>query len=323
MARDRFEREIDYIRVSVTDLCDLGCVYCTPGAKPMPLGPASRLGFDEIVRIVRAAIGFGVRKVRLTGGEPLMRQDIVELVAAIKGLGVEDLSLTTNGQRLSSLARDLKAAGLDRLNVSLDTMKPDRYSGMTGGGALGPVLEGIEAARGAGLDPIKINMVPLRGRNDDEVVDFARMTIESPAHIRFIELMPTRRGWNPELCLKSHETMQRIEAGLGPLEQREFKGRGPSRNFVIPGALGIIGFISPVSHSFCYCCNRLRITSAGKIKPCLFSSTEIDLLSPMRQGASDEEVARLIALAIDAKPEGNYLVDPGSASLGEMSKIGG
>ena len=324
MAKDRFKREIDYLRISITDKCNLGCTYCMPHMKPKTFKAGEVLTGEEVLRIVRVARDFGVHKVRLTGGEPLLRDDIFELVRGIKAAGVPDLSLTTNGMFLKERAASLKEAGLDRLNVSLDTMRPDRFKEITGGGELERVLAGIDEAERVGLSPIKLNIVPIRGLNDDEVVEFAQMTVERPVHVRFIELMPSRRDWDDKKCVKSAEVKERIEAELGKLEKRQFKGKGPSRNFTLPGAKGIIGFISAVSHSFCYDCNRMRVTAVGKIRPCLFNKTEIDLLAPMREGADDAEISRLFQLALDTKPEGNYLNKPeDNKSIDSMSSIGG
>ncbi len=324
MAKDRFEREIDYLRISITDKCNLGCTYCMPHMKPKTFKADEVLTGEEVLRIVRVARDFGVHRVRLTGGEPLLRDDILDLVRGIKEAGVPDLSLTTNGMFLKDRAAALKEAGLDRLNVSLDTMRADRFKEITGGGELLKVLDGIDEAERVGLSPIKLNTVPIRGVNDDEVVEFARMTVERPVHVRFIELMPSRKDWEDDKCVKSAEVKERIEKELGPLEKRIFKGRGPSRNFTLPGAKGIVGFISAVSHSFCYDCNRMRVTAVGKIRPCLFNKTEIDLLAPMREGADDAEISRLFKLAIDSKPEGNYLKKPeDNKSIDSMSSIGG
>jgi cyclic pyranopterin phosphate synthase len=281
---------------------------------------------EEAASIVRAAVSLGVRKVRLTGGEPLLRPDIVDMVSALSDAGVRDLSLTTNGLRLTELARPLREAGLRRLNISLDSMDPDRYSRITGGGDLHRALEGIASAETAGLDPVKINMVPMRGMNDDEIPLFASMTLKRPVHIRFIEYMPSgRKGqWERSKCVTSDEALSMVEASVGPLIKRQFKGKGPSRNYHFKGAPGIVGFISALSHSFCYSCNRLRVTSRGRVRPCLFSNTEIDLLGPIRNGAAHGEIVRLLKMAVATKPEGNYLVDrPEDASIGPMSEIGG
>lgn len=327
MARDGYNRKIDYLRISVTDKCDLGCIYCAPGGRPRPAGPTtSPITLEEIVRIVNAAVRLGVRQVRITGGEPLVRPDIVDIAAAIFGAGAGDLSLTTNGLKLAGLAEPLKRAGVGRLNISLDSMEPERYSRITGGGDLHRALEGIEAARAAGLDPVKINMVPIRGVNDDEIPAFARMTLDSPMHVRFIEFMPAgdKGNWDRARCVTSEEARHIVQRDVGELTKRQFKGKGPSRNYRIKDAKGIVGFISALSHSFCYCCNRLRVTSRGRIRPCLFSNTEIDVLTPMRKGADDDEILRLLGLAISAKPAGDYLKQrPEDTSIGPMSSIGG
>ncbi|MEJ2254375.1 MAG: GTP 3',8-cyclase MoaA [Nitrospirota bacterium] len=325
MARDGLGREIDYLRISVTDRCNLGCLYCVPEKRPPKIGFRETLSGQEVVRIARVAGAFGVRKIRLTGGEPLLRPDILEVIRGVKATGVRDLSLTTNGTLLEGMAPALSAAGLDRVNVSLDTLKPERYRAMTGGGELEQVLSGIEAAEKAGLSPVKINMVPVRGLNDDEILDFARLTFQKPRHIRFIELMPSGRTEfrRPERCIRSEE-IKRTVASLGKLTRRRFRGKGPSRNYRLEGAPGILGFISPVSHSFCYQCNRLRMNAAGKIRPCLFSRAEIDIAAPLRAGASDEELIRVLARAVREKPEGNALSrQPGKAAIPSMSSIGG
>jgi cyclic pyranopterin phosphate synthase len=324
MARDRFNREIDYLRISVTDRCNFGCVYCMPHKKPRHFRIKDLLTDEEIVRIVSVARQFGVRQVRLTGGEPLLRKDILQLITSIKALGVRNLSMTTNGSLLHEMAGDLKAAGLDRVNISLDTMDPKKYREITGGGDLEKVTGGILEAERTGLATVKINMVPIRGINDDEIVSVARLTFDKPYHIRFIEFMPSgsKESWNAERCITSAEIMEMVST-LGHLEQLEFKGKGPSRNYRIQGAVGELGFISPVSHNFCYSCNRLRVNSVGKIRPCLFSKTEIDVGTPIRNGADNQEIERLFALAIAIKPEGNYLQKTRYASINSMSSIGG
>lgn len=326
MARDAFDREIDYLRISVTDQCNMGCIYCIPKLRPMRFASEEIMTLEELMRIVRVARRYGVRKVRLTGGEPLLRPDILEIIAGIKALGVAELSLTTNGTLLGRMALALKSAGLDRVNVSLDSLIPGRYRRITDGGELDSVLAGIASARESGLDPVKINMVPMRGVNDDEIPSFARMSLAEPVHVRFIEFMPAGREnlWSDERCIKVQEMMRIVSGKVGPLLKREFRGNGPSRNYKIEGARGIVGFISPVSHSFCYSCNRMRINAAGRARPCLFSRTEIDLLGPMRAGADSAEIERLFGLAISSKPEGNYLGrNPATATPGPMSSIGG
>lgn len=281
---------------------------------------------DEILRFVRIARRHGLRKVRITGGEPLMRKDIISLVSAIKKTGVRDLSITTNGLMLSKIAGDLKKAGLDRVNISLDTMDPDKYRAITKGDDINCVWQSIKKAEKAGLTPVKINVVPIRGLNDNEIPAFASLTFDNNYHIRFIEFMPaTRNGvWRKDKYVSSAEAMEKISA-LGKLEHLKFKGRGPSRNYRIKGAAGVIGFISPLSDHFCGDCNRLRLTADGKIRPCLFSNIKVDIKTPMRNGASDEEIENLFCLAVKVKPSRHLLNEDITTAkhLQTMSAIGG
>ncbi len=322
---DRFQRRIDYLRVSVTDQCNLRCVYCMPQSGIRHQRASDLLTDEEIVRVVSIVNAYGLRKVRITGGEPLLRKDILPLLSTLKKkLGVRDLSITTNGTALAESARALKQAGLDRVNISLDTLDPVRYRKIVRGGDLGLVWEAIEAAEAAGLRPVKINMVPMRGVNDDEIRAFAALTVNRDFHIRFIEQMPL--GGDPctqgDRILKD-EIMARV-AELGNLTRLPFRGKGPSRNYRIAGARGIVGFISPVSDHFCEWCNRLRLTATGLLRPCLFSNIEADLRTPLRNGASDAELRAIIEQAVQAKPERNRLHDPGSAlPLVSLSQIGG
>lgn len=324
--RDPFKRTIDYLRISITDRCNLRCLYCAPRDGRMKYhSPSEMLTAAEITRFVRIAHAHGLGKVRITGGEPLLRSDITTLVSSIKAVGVRDLSLTTNGIFLAAMAEALKRAGLDRVNISLDTLRPDRFRALTSGGDIRSVWEAVERAEAVGLAPVKINMVPMRGINDDEVAAFAALTLKKDYHIRFIELMPV--GPAGELArdayLPTEETMKRVSV-LGRLLRLPFRGKGPSRNFRIEGARGIIGFISPMSDHFCRWCNRLRLTSLGRIRPCLFSATEIDIKTPMRAGASDEELERLFLSAVMAKPEGHSLAgEKPFIAADSMSQIGG
>lgn len=265
------------------------------------------LTYEEIIRIVRIAARLGVRKIRITGGEPLIRKDVAFLVASIKKInGIEDLSITTNGILLERYAEELAEAGVDRVNISLDSLRAERYREITGGGNINPVLRGIEAAKIAGLIPIKINIIPLRGINDDEIKDFARITLNSDYHIRFIEFMPfgSCSLWNSEKHIPCSEVKSVIET-IAPLTPVQLRKNGPARYFRFKGANGIIGFISAITHHFCKDCNRLRITSDGKLRPCLFSETEIDLRLALRGSAPDDEIERLLRLAIEVKPQGH------------------
>ncbi len=323
--RDSYSRRIDYLRISVTDRCNLKCVYCMPSGGVRHLRENEVLTDEEIVRIVRAACRHGLRKARITGGEPLMRKHITGLVASIKETGVHELGLTTNGIMLSGLAGELKNAGLDRVNISLDTMNPGRYRAITNGGSLDRVWKAVEDAGRAGLSPVKINVVPVRGLNDDEIPAFASLTFENDYHIRFIEFMPAACDgtWKRDKCVSSAEVINRISV-LGSLERLEFRGGGPSRNFRIKGARGVIGIISPLSDHFCTFCNRLRLTADGKIRPCLFSGINVDMKTPMRNGASDRELERLFCRAVKLKPRRHLLnEDITSGHLKAMSEIGG
>jgi len=288
----------------------------------VPLTPhADLLSYEEICAVIQAAAGLGVKRVRLTGGEPLVRVGLAILIRMLSQIkGIEELSLTTNGTLLKRHALGLKQAGLKRVNVSLDTLKADRFRHITRLGELGDVLEGIEAAKDAGLSPVKVNMVVMRGMNDDEVLDFAKMTYKEGWHVRFIELMPFT-----ELTefVPSSELRQRIEL-LGGLEAcRPVAGNGPARYFRLPGARGTIGFISPMTEPFCSTCNRIRLTSFGSLCPCLLSDDGIDLRQPLRSNASMWEIQRLILEAVGSKPEHHHLGDGVVLMKRRMCWIGG
>ncbi|MEW6117199.1 MAG: GTP 3',8-cyclase MoaA [Nitrospirota bacterium] len=324
--QDKYERTIDYMRISIIDRCNLRCIYCMPSEGVKPIAHKSILSYEEIIRIVRIAARLGVRKIRLTGGEPLIRKNLTYLVSSINAIeGIDDISLTTNGLLLKKLARPLAAAGLKRVNISLDTFRPDRYKEITRGGTISKVLEGIEEAEQAGILPIKINMVPIRGFNDDEIEAFAHLTIKTPYHIRFIEFMPigAREMWSQEKYIPTDEIKEKVSA-IAPLVPVRMRKSGPARYFRFENAAGVIGFISPLTHHFCSSCNRLRLTADGKLRPCLFSETEIDLKSALRSGAPDEELERLLRLSIEVKPQGHSLGhEKPLTMLRPMSKIGG
>jgi len=322
--KDNFERTIDYMRISITDRCNLRCIYCMPSRGLAPMEHEEILRYEEIVRILKIAVRSGLKKIRITGGEPLVRKNVpylIKLVKAIEGIG--DLSLTTNGILLAQYADSLAEAGLDRVNISLDSLRPDRYRDITRGGDIDAVFNGIEAAAKAGLNPVKINMVPIRGINDDEIADFALMTFKSSYQIRFIEFMPigTPNVWKPERFISSGEIKSLVER-IGPLTPVRLRKAGPARYFRLDGASGVLGFISPLSNHFCGECNRLRLTADGKLKPCLFSETEIDLKSALRGDAPDAEVERLIRLSIQMKPEGHH-IRIRNAKLGRFADIAG
>ncbi|MFN3763563.1 MAG: GTP 3',8-cyclase MoaA, partial [Anaerolineae bacterium] len=313
MPFDAYERPIQYLRVSVTDRCNLRCVYCMPEEGVTKFAHQDILRNEEIVRIVRIAVETGFVHIRLTGGEPLVRQGIVDLVAELARIpGLDDLSMTTNGILLRQYAEPLARAGLRRINLSLDTLRPERFRQITRWGNLEDVLAGREAALAAGLRPVKINMVVVRGLNDDEVVDMARKTLEPDWHVRFIEVMPLGAGvhWSGDGVVSAAEIRARIEEALGPLTPVHGEiGIGPARYYRLPGAAGTVGFISAVTEHFCHFCNRLRLTSDGRLLPCLLSSATIDLRTPLRNGATDEELRALFLQAVVAKPRGHTLTE--------------
>jgi cyclic pyranopterin phosphate synthase len=331
---DPFQRSITYLRISLTDRCNLRCVYCMPEAGIKFVPRHEILTLEEIARVVRIAGGMGLRRVRLTGGEPLVRSGITQLVRWIAETpGIEDISLTTNGMVLAAYAEELARAGLNRVNVSLDTLRPDRFREITRHGDLAAVHEGIAAARDAGLSPIKINVVVMREVNDDEVTDIARTTLEEDWEVRFIELMPFMD--EQETCIKdtslvlgfvpTQEVRRQVEAALGPLEPAATKtGGGPAQYFRLPGAKGLIGFISPLTeHQFCANCNRMRLTAEGQIRPCLLTDHEVDLKETLRSGGSDDDLRARILLALETKPDAHHLWDGNRPKWRKMIQIGG
>jgi cyclic pyranopterin phosphate synthase len=327
---DLYNRAINYLRISVTDRCNLRCVYCMPPEGVPLYAHDDILRYEEIAIVVRAAVALGIRKVRLTGGEPLARLGLADLVAMLARIpGIDDLSLTTNGTLLPRYAQALAQAGLQRVNVSLDTLRPERFAAITRRGSLEATLAGIEAAHQAGLEPVKINSVVIRGLNDDEVVDLARKSVDDGWHIRFIEWMPVGETVSPgqawgKSVVTAAEIRGKIEAALGPLEMAKMpSGAGPARYYRLPGATGTVGFITPVSEHFCGQCNRLRLTSDGQLRPCLLSDHEIDLRTPLRRGAGVGEIEALLKRGIATKPEQHHLQASDSAEKRVMSQIGG
>ena len=320
---DSFGRSINYLRISVSDRCNLRCTYCMP-PEGVPQMPHSEiLSYEEIWTVARAAAKLGIDRIRLTGGEPLVRAELPKLIKMFSQIeGIQELSLTTNGTLLKKYALELKQAGLSRVNVSLDTLKPDKFRYITRVGELKDVLDGIEAAKEAGFDPVKINTVVMRGINDDEILDFARMTYKEGWHVRFVELMPFEGAAE---FVPSVELRQHIEL-LGKLEPcTPIIGNGPAMYYCLSGAKGTIGFISPLTEpSFCSRCNRMRLTPDGKLRPCLLAEDEIDLKMPLRNNASMEELKRLILKAVASKPRHQHLKG-GNVRLvnRKMSGIGG
>ncbi len=323
---DKYGRRIHYLRISLTDACNLRCVYCMP--EHMTFRRRDELLQDEeILRLVRIFAQLGVDKIRLTGGEPTIRPRLVELVRQIKRTpGIRDLAMTTNGLLLPELAHPLKQAGLDRVNISIDTLNPEKFHAITRWGRLEDVWAGIAAAESAGLVPIKLNCVVTRGFNEEDVVDLARLTLDHPWEVRFIELMPFGdvADFAQAAVVRSDETRARIEAALGPLEEVVgYDHRDPARPYRLPGAKGRIGFIDTISNPFCEGCGRIRLTADGKLRLCLLRDREVDLLTPLRSGADDETLKHIIVEAVWEKPWGHGLARQVIPRLRVMSQIGG
>ena len=326
MALDRFGRRIHYLRISLTDHCNLRCVYCMP--EDIVFRPNAELMQDEeIFRLVRLFASLGFDKYRLTGGEPTVRAGIVDLVAEIAATpGVRSLSMTTNGVLFSKLAGPLAKAGLKRVNFSLDTLDAARFRRLTRRGSLQDVWAGVHAAEEAGLLPIKLNCVVVRGYSDDEVVPLARLTLAHPWQVRFIEMMPFAGATDFQRAqiVTAEEIVTRIEAELGALQELNGgKLDGEARLYRFANALGTVGFISTVTQPFCASCSRTRLTADGRLRLCLLREDEVDLLAPLRAGASDSELQRMILDGIWEKPWGNRLAE-GDVQLNRvMSEIGG
>ncbi len=305
---DTWQRQINYLRISVTDHCNLSCIYCSVGELPH-LSHDDILRYEEIQQVVQVAASMGINKVRLTGGEPLLRPELSKLISMLARIeGIDDISLTSNGILLSKYASELKKAGLKRVNVSLDTLKEDRFKQISGRDKLREVLSGIEAAHQAGLEPVKINTVVMRGKNDDELSDFAQKSISEGWHVRFIEFMPFGTPGTEALeMVPTKEIKERIQS-LGTLEPYAGPiGNGPARYYRFPGASGTVGFITPMTEHFCHTCNRLRITSDGQLRPCLLADDEVNLKEALRNGASTDELRNLIQQAVNLKREQHNL----------------
>jgi len=335
LATDGLGRTIDYLRISVTDKCNYRCRYCMPAEGVTPLSHRDILSIEEIVEFVRIAATEGIAHIRITGGEPLVRKGIVDLIRQIASLeGIKSLALTTNAALLPSMADDLKAAGLNRVNISLDTFDPDAFAYLTRTGNVADALAGIEKALEVGFDPVKVNCVVIRSLKQD-FLEFARMTVEKPISVRFIEFMPVGSqagvndaGWNEGDVVPSDELRQTISAltaaaGLGELAPadpaKQPQGNGPASYWQLPDAQGSIGFISSRSNHFCSTCNRLRLTADGFLRPCLFSDKEFSVKEPLRAGSEDGVRAALHS-ALDEKPDAHHNK---VGTERNMSKIGG
>ncbi len=323
---DSFQRPINYLRISVTDRCNLRCIYCMP-PDGIPLMPHhSILTYEEIYAVAQAAAELDINKVRLTGGEPLVRSGLPGLIQLLARIdAIDDISLTTNGIWLGRYAAELKSAGLQRVNVSLDTLRQDRFEPITRcNHNLGDVLAGIEVARSVGFNPVKINMVVMAGINDDELLDFATKTINEGWHVRFIELMPSAGVSTTAAQFVPVSDMRKQLELLGELEPcLPGIGNGPAKYFRLPHATGTIGFIAPISEHFCIHCNRLRLTADGKLRPCLLSDDEIDLKQPLRSGLSSAGLKQLIEEAVARKPLRHHLAEGYMPKDRPMTQVGG
>lgn len=322
--RDRYGRSIEYLRISVTDRCNLRCRYCMP-VEGLPWLPrADILSYEEIAEVVRQLAPLGLRRLRLTGGEPTIRprlQRLVELLRAVPE--IEDIALSTNGVRLPELARELRKAGVGRVNVSADSLRPDRVRAIARRTLSFDPLDALTAAEEAGLAPIKVNVVVMRGVNDDEISDFAQLTLSSPWHVRFIELMPVGELGGEGLgeVVPSGEVLDRISTLFGQLVAVTGPGgNGPARYYRIPGARGTVGVITPMSHSYCASCNRVRLTADGRLRTCLFGDHEVDLRSPLRQGLP---LGQLFREALEQKPLEHELLQLRTGGLRALSQVGG
>jgi GTP 3',8-cyclase len=323
---DKYNRHLNYLRISITDRCNLRCLYCAPGGLVPKLEHDDILRYEEILRVVRIGVSLGISKIRLTGGEPLMRKgvyDFLHELAAIDGLS--DLSLTTNGVMLADNIEKIKTAGIKRINISLDTLNPEKFRLITGYDMFDQVWDGIEKAHANGFDPIKLNVVALRGYNDDEFVDLARLSLSYPFHIRFIEYMPIGNAQMKSSDYILSDDIRASLSGLGELVPVQRKHMdGPAQRYKIKGAKGEIGFIQAMSHHFCHTCNRLRLTANGQLRPCLLSDIQLDIRGPLRSGCSDDELKAVFLRAVQHKHESHHF-SPGSSFRvhDAMSDIGG
>ncbi|SHE46109.1 GTP 3',8-cyclase MoaA [Alkalibacter saccharofermentans] len=318
--KDRYGRKIEYLRISVTQNCNLKCIYCDPEGDNCKEDMDNNLSPVEIESIVRSMAKIGIKKVRITGGEPLVRSDIVEIVKRVSSVkGIEDVSMTTNGISLHRYARQLKDGGLKRLNVSIDSLKEEKFRMITGGGDLKKTLEGIDMALDVGLMPIKINTVLIRGVNDDEIDDFINLSKDRPIESRFIELMPIGDFGekNADKIVFNADVIN--ERPYLKYLKRSDKG-APAQYYTVEGYQGKVGFISPMSHKFCSDCNRIRLTSDGRIRPCLGDNGEVDIMEMLRKNPGDLD--KLIHEIVYNKPIGHHFGEDYSSSR-KMSRIGG
>ena len=322
---DTYGRRINYLRLSVTDRCNMRCCYCMPAQGVAKLQHDDMLSYEELFRVASACVAQGIKKIRVTGGEPLVRRGLVSFLERLSGVdGLKELVLTTNGMLLPELALPLKRAGVARLNISLDSLNHERFARITRSGDLARVLAGIEAAEKAGFGPLKINMVVMRGVNDDEILDFAALSINKPYTVRFIEYMPTLKdeGWGAQ-SMPGSAILARIAECYPLLPMVSSEMAGPARNFKIEGAAGAIGIITPVSGHFCESCNRIRVTAAGKVRGCLFSDEGVDL-KPLLQSSDPDLLQQTLRRIVSQKPGRHHIAEEGAENATvNMSRIGG
>ncbi len=325
--RDSYGREINYLRVSITDRCNLRCRYCMPEEGIKKIDHYDILSLEEIARLIKIASSLGIRKVRLTGGEPLIRKNIVQMVSDIAGLsGIDDLALTTNGILFPDMAEELKQAGLNRVNFSMDTMVGEKFKYITRGGNLEKVSGAVFQALELGMEPVKINTVVIKGFNDSEILDFAALAYKYPLHIRFIEFMPIGDllFWNQEKLMSVDEIKKKIEQEYELYEGSKIEGNGPAKYYHMQGGMGTIGFISPMSNHFCGSCNRIRMTADGSLRGCLYENAEVNLKSALLSGASDQDLKNLfIKTIINKAPRHQMNSGWGSENERKMYQIGG
>jgi GTP 3',8-cyclase len=323
---DRYKRHLNYLRVSITDRCNLQCMYCVPRNLIQKLPHDEILRYEEILHIVKLGVRLGIKKIRVTGGEPLVRKGVYEFLGELTRIrGLSDVSLTTNGVFLKDNIEKITSAGIRRINVSLDTLHRDKFLEITGHDLFGRVWDGIMAAHGAGISPIKINVVALQGINDEELVDMAKLSYTYPFHVRFIEYMPigkTRRDIGTTILVPEIKSRLRVLGQLLPVENLAYDG--PAERCRLEGAVGEVGFISALSHHFCDRCNRLRLTANGQLRACLLSDTQEDLKGPLREGRSDEELAEIFFKTVRNKPiEHSVALQNPSKITAQMCTIGG
>jgi cyclic pyranopterin phosphate synthase len=325
--QDSFGRAIDYLRVSVTDRCNFRCRYCMPEEGITPLGHDDILTLEQIERVIKIAARAGIKKVRFTGGEPLVRKNIVSLIAKTAQIeGIEDIAMTTNGMLLPEMASELKQAGINRVNISLDTLSAAKFEYITRRKAYIQVRNSIEKALEYGFNPVKINTVAIKGFNDDEIGDFARLAYNYPLHVRFIEFMPigSLPFYKKDRAISIKEVQKIVEHSYALTPAKDLKGAGPAQNYYLEGGQGTVGFIGAMSNHFCSSCNRLRLTADGKLRPCLYNKTEIDLKEHLNNCCSDDKLLELFNKAISLKPGSHQMEEGwGSSNIRKMSQIGG